>query len=40
MMACLTASERKAFADMLGKIERSLDLIQTAEESHARKDIY
>ena len=33
IMSCLTASERKDFARMLGKIEDSLDLVQTSEDA-------
>ena len=33
IMSCLAASERKDFARMLGKIESSLDLVQTVEEA-------
>jgi DNA-binding MarR family transcriptional regulator len=33
MLACLSAQERKDFALMLGKIEKSLDLVQTSEEA-------
>ena len=33
MMSCLTMQERKEFARMLGKIETSLDLVQTSEEA-------
>ncbi len=33
IMSCLTASERNDFARMLGKIESSLDLVQTSEEA-------
>jgi DNA-binding MarR family transcriptional regulator len=33
IMTCLTASERKDFARMLGKIESSLGLVQTSEEA-------
>jgi hypothetical protein len=33
IMACLTAREREDFARLLGKIERSLDLVQTGEEA-------
>jgi DNA-binding MarR family transcriptional regulator len=32
MMSCLSARERKEFALMLGKIERSLDLVQTSRD--------
>ena len=33
IMSCLTARERREFARMLGKIEGSLSLVQTAKES-------
>jgi DNA-binding MarR family transcriptional regulator len=33
ILSCLTAQERKDFALMLGKIEQSLDLLQTSEET-------
>ena len=33
IMSCLTASEQKDFARLLGKIEGSLDLVQTSEEA-------
>jgi hypothetical protein len=33
IMSCLTSRERKDFARMLGKIEESLDLVQTSEEA-------
>jgi len=33
LMSCLTAREREDFARMLGKIEGSLDLVQTIEEA-------
>jgi DNA-binding MarR family transcriptional regulator len=36
IMACLSAQERKDFARLLGKMEESLDLIQTAEEADAK----
>jgi DNA-binding MarR family transcriptional regulator len=39
MLSCLSAAERKQFAALLGKIERSLDLVQTSEEADA-KDAY
>ena len=33
IMSCLTASERKDFARLIGKIENSLDLVQTSEQA-------
>jgi DNA-binding MarR family transcriptional regulator len=33
ILSCLSAQERKGFAQLLGKIERSLDLVQTSEEA-------
>jgi DNA-binding MarR family transcriptional regulator len=33
IMSCLTAQERNDFARMLGKIESSLDLVQTREDA-------
>ena len=36
IMACLSAQERKDFARLLGKMEESLDLIQTAEEADTK----
>jgi DNA-binding MarR family transcriptional regulator len=33
ILSCLSAQERKDFARMLGKIEKSLDLVQTSEEA-------
>lgn len=39
ILACLSAQERKDFATMLGKIERSLDLVQTSKDAMA-KDAY
>ena len=33
IMSCLAASEQKDFARMLGKIESSLDLVQTVEQA-------
>ena len=39
ILSCLSAQERRDFARMLGKIEQSLDLVQTSEEADA-KDVY
>jgi hypothetical protein len=36
-MACLSAQERKEFDRLIGKIEASLDLIQTSEEADAKE---
>jgi DNA-binding MarR family transcriptional regulator len=33
ILSCLSAQERKNFALMLGKIEKSLDLVQTSKEA-------
>jgi DNA-binding MarR family transcriptional regulator len=33
ILSCLSVAERKDFALMLGKIERSLDLVQTSKEA-------
>jgi DNA-binding MarR family transcriptional regulator len=33
ILSCLSAQERRDFAGMLGKIEKSLDLMQTAREA-------
>jgi DNA-binding MarR family transcriptional regulator len=33
IMSCLSANERNDFARMLGKIESSLDLVQTSDEA-------
>lgn len=37
ILACLSASERKQLSALLGKIEQSLDLIQTSEEADAKE---
>jgi DNA-binding MarR family transcriptional regulator len=37
ILSCLSAQERKHFAFMLGKIERSLDLLQTSKEVSAKE---
>jgi DNA-binding MarR family transcriptional regulator len=39
MLSCLSAQERKDFAALLGKIEKSLALVQTSQEADA-KDAY
>jgi DNA-binding MarR family transcriptional regulator len=39
ILSCLSAQERKDFASLLGKIENSLDLVQTSREADA-KDAY
>jgi DNA-binding MarR family transcriptional regulator len=36
ILSCLSAREQKDFAMMLGKIEQSLDLVQTAHEASAK----
>jgi DNA-binding MarR family transcriptional regulator len=36
ILSCLSAQERKDFALLLGKIEKSLDLAQTSRGAHAR----
>jgi DNA-binding MarR family transcriptional regulator len=37
MLACLSAQERKDFVRLLGKIEQSLDLVQTSAEADAKE---
>jgi DNA-binding MarR family transcriptional regulator len=39
ILSCLSAQERREFATVLGKIERSLDLVQTAKDASV-KDAY
>jgi DNA-binding MarR family transcriptional regulator len=37
ILSCLSAQERKDFAALLGKIEASLDLVQTSQEADAKQ---
>jgi len=37
ILSCLSAQEKKQFAALLGKIEHSLDLIQTSQEADAKE---
>jgi DNA-binding MarR family transcriptional regulator len=37
ILACLSAQERKELASLLGKIEKSLDLVQTSQEADAKE---
>jgi DNA-binding MarR family transcriptional regulator len=37
ILSCLSVREREEFARMLGKIEHSLDLVQTSEEARAKQ---
>ncbi len=39
ILSCLSAQERRDFATLLGKIENSLDLVQTAKDAGV-KDMY
>lgn len=40
ILSCLTAAERKDFAQMLGKIEQRLDLAQSTRDTRAKKGAY
>jgi DNA-binding MarR family transcriptional regulator len=40
ILSCLTAAERKDFAQMLGKIEQRLDLAQSTKDTRAKKGAY
>ena len=37
ILSCLSAQERQEFATLLGKIEQSLDLVQTSKEADAKE---
>ena len=39
ILSCLSAQERRDFARLLGKIEQSLDLVQTSEEADAKEGL-
>jgi DNA-binding MarR family transcriptional regulator len=37
ILSCLSAPERREFARLLGKLEQSLDLVQTSEAARAKQ---
>jgi DNA-binding MarR family transcriptional regulator len=37
ILSCLSAQERKDFANLLGKIEQGFDLVQTSKEADAKE---
>jgi DNA-binding MarR family transcriptional regulator len=37
ILSCLSAQERQEFATLLGKVEQSLDLVQTSKEADAKE---
>ena len=37
IMSCLSTQERRDFGRLLGKIEQSLDLLQTSQEADAKE---
>ena len=39
ILSCLSAQERRDLGRLLGKVETSLELVQTSEEADA-KDVY